>query len=135
MAEETKEVNWGIIELMGRKVIAGQMQESSLLGIPLMRVDVPATSAFPAFTQFYGAAAVYGVTLTSEEVARRTAEHVQVNPVSVYVPDLVSMEQYNELREKFDVLQNALRKAQLASGEKAVEEEDAGEEYGDDPEN
>lgn len=103
MSDEIQQ--WGIVELMGHKVVAGLISKSEMLGKPMLRVDVPATSAYQAFTQFYGEAAIYCVTFTSEEVATRTAEEVKVNPVSVYVPDLVTKEQYDELRGRADELQ------------------------------
>jgi hypothetical protein len=96
---------WGIVELMGHKVVAGRIAKSEMLGSPKLRVDVPATSVYPEYTQFYGDAAVYCVTFVSEEVARRTAEECKVNPVSVYVPDLISKEKYETLRQRADELQ------------------------------
>ncbi len=36
---------WAIVELMGRKVVAGKASKSVLFGPPLLRVDVPATGA------------------------------------------------------------------------------------------
>ena len=46
------------------------VSKSEMLGKPLLRVDVPATSAYGEFTQFYGEAAIYCVTFVSEQVAR-----------------------------------------------------------------
>jgi hypothetical protein len=93
------ESQWAIVELMGHKVVAGKVCKSEMMGGPLLRVDVPATSAYPEYTQFYGTAAIYALTFVSEEVARRTAEHQQVNPVSVYVPKLVTVEQWQAKEE------------------------------------
>jgi arylsulfatase A-like enzyme len=92
---------WAIVELMGHKVVAGKVSKSELVGPPKLRVDVPATSAFPEFTQLYGDAAIYCVTFVSEDVARRTAEANKTNPVSVYVPDLVTREQLEETIKKY----------------------------------
>jgi len=103
MSDEIQQ--WGIVELMGHKVVAGLIQKSELLGTPMLRVDVPATSTFSEFTQFYGEAAIYCVTFTSQEVATHTAEQCRVNPVSVYVPELVTKEQFDELRTRADELQ------------------------------
>ena len=100
---------WGIAELMGHKVVAGLLSKSEMLGKPMLRVDVPATSAYPAFTQMYGESAIYCVTFTSEEVARRTAEANQVNPVSVYVPDLVTKEKFEEAKKRFEDTINRYR--------------------------
>jgi hypothetical protein len=86
---------------MGHKVVAGFITKSEMLGKPMLRVDVPATSAYPAFTQLYGEAAIYCVTFTSEDVACRTAESTKLNPVSVYVPDLITKEKYEEAQDRF----------------------------------
>lgn len=88
---------WAIVELMGHKVVAGQVSKSEMLGKPMLRVDVPATSSYPEFTQFYGGDAIYCVTFVSEEVARLTTEQAKINPVSVYVPDLIPREKHNEM--------------------------------------
>ena len=103
---------WGIVELMGHKVVAGLISKSEMLGKPMLRVDVPATSAFPEFTQFYGEAAIYCVTFVGEQVARMTAEQTKLNPVSVYVPELIPVEKHKEIiqqyRERIDRLQRSL---------------------------
>lgn len=87
---------WGIVELMGHKVVAGRISKSEEFGTVLLRVDVPATSSYPEFTQLYGNSSIYCVTFTSEEVARLTAESAKVNPVSVYVPELITREKYEK---------------------------------------
>lgn len=52
MAKIEPEVQqFGIVELMRHKVVAGRIEKSELLGKPMLRVDIPATSAYPAFTQ------------------------------------------------------------------------------------
>jgi hypothetical protein len=101
--------NWGIVELMGRKIVAGKISKSELLGAALLRVDVPATSAFGEFTQFYGSDAIYCVTFVSEEVARRTAEQTKVNPVRVYVPDLITREKLDEVVQQYEKSLDKLR--------------------------
>lgn len=110
VSDEVK--TWAIVELMGHKVVSGLVSKSEMLGKPLLRVDVPATSTYPEFTQFYGEAAIYCVTFVSEEVAKRTAEANKTNPVSVYVPDLITMEQlqnvHNEYQERIRRLQRQL---------------------------
>jgi len=100
---------WGIVELMGHKVVAGKVSKSEMLGAALMRVDVPATSTYPEFTQFYGTSAIYCVTFVSEEVARRTAEQTKVNPVSVYVPDLITREKLDEVVQQYEKRLERLR--------------------------
>jgi hypothetical protein len=111
---------WGIVELMGHKVVAGQVSKSEMLGKPLLRVDVPATSTYPEFTQFYGEASIYCVTFVSEEVAKLTAQANQVNPVSVYVPDLVTKEKYEKTVQEFNSQIVRLQTRALGSGRLGV---------------
>lgn len=103
---------WAVVELMGHKIVAGLVSKSEILGIPLLRVDVPATTAFPEFTQQFGGASIYCVTFVSEEVARRTAESIKANPVNVYAPDLITKERYeadmNEYRKRLEQLRRGL---------------------------
>lgn len=97
---------WAILELMGRKVVSGYLTKDDWQGHAMVRIDVPQTSAFQAFTQVYGPQAVYCITYVSEEVARLTAEHNRVNPVSVYIPDLQDV---RRVRQENDELRDALR--------------------------
>jgi hypothetical protein len=94
------QVQWGIVELMGHKVVAGAISKSELFGKPMLRVDVPSTNDYPEYTQLYGEAAIYCMTFTSEEVARRTANQCRISPVTVYVPDLVTREKFDELAQQ-----------------------------------
>jgi len=101
---------WAIVELMGHKVVAGLVVKSEMLGKPMLRVDVPETSAYPKFTQFYGDDAIYCVTFVSEEVAKLTAEQSKVNPVSIYVPILISREKHNEIIRQYQAELESLRR-------------------------
>lgn len=104
------EGQYAIVELMGHKVVAGLVSKSEMLGKPMLRVDVPATTAFAEFTQFYGETSIYCVTFVSEEVARLTAERSKVNPVSVYVPELIKKEDHEKIVEQMQGTIQALRK-------------------------
>ncbi len=106
MSDTPETGQWAILELMGRKVVAGYLTKDDWQGHAMLRIDVPATSAFPAFTQVYGPQAIYCITYVSEEVACITAEHNRVNPVIVYVPDLKDMQR---VRQENDELRDALR--------------------------
>lgn len=103
---------WAIVELMGHKVVAGLASKDERFGQPLLRVEVPATSRFPKFTQFYGLHTLYCLTPTSEEVACRIAEQVKLSPISIYAPDLVTQEEHNQemqrMQERINTLQRAL---------------------------
>lgn len=106
MEREEQRGQWAVVELMGHKTVAGLVSKTEMLGKALLRIDVPATERFPAFTQLYGEAAIYCVTFASEEVACRVADAVQVNPVSVYAPDLITPEQHAlEVRQLRETIQ------------------------------
>ena len=50
---------WAIVELMGHRRLAGEVSQSTMFGVPLLRIDIPAVGEIPANTQMYGASAVY----------------------------------------------------------------------------
>lgn len=74
---------WAILELMGHRRLAGFLTEAEVAGAKMLRIDVPGRDG-QMTTQFYAPAAVYAITPTTEELARRFAEHAQPRPVSVY---------------------------------------------------
>lgn len=126
MQEQTEQGQWAIIQLFGHKTLAGLVSKSEMLGQAMLRIDVPATEAQPAFTQLYGDKAVYSVTFVSEEVALKTAEAVQMNPINVYVPDLVTVQRHEqEVADLRRQLSRVIRRGYL---------EDHGEDFGDDDE-
>jgi hypothetical protein len=112
---EQQQGQWAIVEIMGRKVVAGYITQAVQFGLPMLRIDIPATSIFPAFTQEYGAQAIYAITYVSEQVARMTAESNKANPVAVYVPDLAvgqaAMRDNDRLRERCNELRSELLRA------------------------
>jgi hypothetical protein len=88
MDENTKFDCWAIVEIMGRQVIAGRVTEAVIGGCAFIRVDVPEVDGQPAFTRFYGNAAIYAMTPVSEEAARVALRQFRPEPVTVYVPEL-----------------------------------------------
>ena len=128
---EDNVAQWAIVELMGHKVVAGQAAKSEQMGAPMLRVDVPETSAYPKFTQFYGTAAIYCITFVSEKVARLTAEECKINPVSVYTPDLITREQHNEevveLVQRIALLKKALPEPDRPEDGEPFREDDDGD--------
>lgn len=86
--EETKFEKWAIIELMGRNMIAGFVTEQVIGGSAMLRVDVPELPGQAAFTKFFGGAAVYAITPTTQEIATAAAQKLTVRPVQEWViPD------------------------------------------------
>ena len=107
--EETSKGQWSILEIMGRRILAGIVSEEVHFGAPMCRIDVPASDTQPAFTALYGGQSIYSWTPCSEEVARRAAEHLRVDPISVYIPDISDIpalrQQNVELRNRLSILE------------------------------
>ncbi len=119
--EEVQKGTWVILELFGHKVVAGYLTRDETLGAPLLRLDVPKTSRFPAFTRHYHPNAVYSISYVGEEAAAYTAESISENPISIYVPELgelTRLQQENTtMKTKLFALQRALQSGQLPQGD------------------
>lgn len=76
---------WCIIELFGHQKIAGLVSEQTLGGASFIRVDVPATDHEVAFTKFFHGNAIYGLTPTTEIMAKAMAIELGKKPINVYV--------------------------------------------------
>ena len=75
---------WAILELMGHRRMAGRVSEAQIGGASFIRIDIPETDSQPAFTQFYSGQAVYCITPTTEEIARRIAANTFSRPVHAF---------------------------------------------------
>lgn len=78
--DETFE-GWAILELMGHRRLAGHLSEQEIGGASFIRIDVPGKDT-PVATQFYSSAAVYCITPTSEDIARKIAARSNPAPVT-----------------------------------------------------
>lgn len=74
MAEETPFAAWAVVELMGHRKIIGYASDVAVAGGKLLRVDVPAKGDQPAYSQYYGAGAIYCLSPVSEDIARAMIE-------------------------------------------------------------
>lgn len=100
--EQTVFSHWAVVELFGHARIAGLVTEQQIGGASFIRVDVPELSVRqdtplygripvetqPAYTRFFGAAAIYAITPCAEEVARLAAADIGGNPINVWIPAL-----------------------------------------------
>lgn len=85
MAEAVEKFEmWAIVELMGHARIAGLISEKNIAGTNMLRVDVPDTTAQPAFTRFLGGTAIYAINPVTEDVAKTVAESLKTAPVNAY---------------------------------------------------
>jgi len=72
---------WCLLELMGHRRIAGFISEATIAGASFVRIDVPTS---PPLTQFYAPGAIYAISPTTEDLARRFGERSRPEPVSEY---------------------------------------------------
>ena len=78
---ETPEIfdSWAILELMGHRRLAGKVTEATIGGGAFIRIDCPGKEK--ETTQYYAPGAVYCITPTTEEIARKFAEYYEPQPV------------------------------------------------------
>lgn len=69
--EQPRFTGWAVLEIMGHKVVAGYVEETTLAGAPMLKITIPpkAEGDDPK-TQYYGGSSIYCMTPCSEEVAR-----------------------------------------------------------------
>ena len=75
---------WAIVELMGHRKLAGRVSEQIIAGTPLLRIDVPDTPGVPGFTTYYGAAVIYSLTPTAEQICIAYATAHRERPIQAY---------------------------------------------------
>lgn len=73
--------HWCIVELFGHQKIAGHCTEENIAGSNMLRVDVHETPKQPAFTKYYGSAAIYAINPVDETTAKLAAESIEMAPV------------------------------------------------------
>lgn len=78
MTEDQIFAQWVILELMGRRRLAGFLTEQEIAGNSFLRLDIPGQQGT---TQWYNPAAVYAITPTTEDIARAVAATSQPAPV------------------------------------------------------
>lgn len=75
---------WAIVELMGHRRLAGHVTEEDHFGTAMLRLDVYDLEGDATVTQLYGGAAVYCVTPTTEDIARKIGATSTPAPVARY---------------------------------------------------
>lgn len=75
---------WGLLELFGHQRLAGRLSEQTIGGCHFIRIDVPPVAGADGYSRFFTQGAIYGMTPTSEDVARRLAQQLRAVPISRY---------------------------------------------------
>ena len=68
---------WAIVEVFGHSQYAGRVTEQTVAGCGFVRVDVPATKDFQAFTKLLGTASIFAINPCAEDVAKVAAQRIQ----------------------------------------------------------
>lgn len=84
MSEEKAFEAWGLLELFGHQRLAGRLSEQVIGGCHFLRIDVPAYGDIPEYTRFFTQGAIYGMTPTTEDIARRLAANLKARPIQQY---------------------------------------------------
>jgi hypothetical protein len=87
---------WAVLELMGHRRLVGRLSEATIAGAAFIRIDLTDADGSQT-TQFYAPSAVYAITPTTEEIAKRAAATNSVAPIQAW-----------ELRERPPVLKALL---------------------------
>lgn len=85
MSEQTTEAyqGWSVLELFGHRKLGGYITEEDHFGARMCRIDIPGPDDTTT-TQYYGGSAIYGLTPTTEDIARAVAQRNQPAPVSAW---------------------------------------------------
>lgn len=75
---------WGLLELFGHQRLAGKLTEQTIGGCHFIRIDVPDVGEVKGYTRLFTQGAIYGVTFTSEDVARRLATNLRAAPIAAF---------------------------------------------------
>ena len=84
MTEPTVETldTWGIVELMGHKVLAGHLTERTIAGAAFLHIRVPDGNGGWKTSKLFGAQAIYCITPTDEATATAMAAKSDAAPVN-----------------------------------------------------
>jgi hypothetical protein len=92
MTEEKRDF-WGVLELMGHVKLGGRITEEEIFGTVMGRIDIPGPGDTMT-TQYFSGSAIYRLTPTSEEIARRVATSHQPQPVHIWQPPVRALPEH-----------------------------------------
>lgn len=80
---ESRFKGWAILGLMGHRRLGGIVEETTLAGAGVLRIDIPAAEEGKTYaTQYYPPSSVYCLTPCSEEAAKAAARLNRPAPVA-----------------------------------------------------
>jgi len=83
MEKETFD-QFAIVELFGRKIIAGRVTEQVVGGQGFVRVDVPTIDGQAAYTKLLGQGAIYCITPCDEKTMLAAVQGLRPKPIDLW---------------------------------------------------
>jgi hypothetical protein len=74
-----------VVELMGKTVLPGFVQEEIICNTSFLRIDVPAAGKYPGFSKLIHPQAIFALTPADMELCRRMAECREPRPFNTYI--------------------------------------------------
>lgn len=104
---ESRFKGWAILELMGHRRLGGMVEETTLAGAGVLRIDIPAAEEGKTYaTQYYPPSSVYCLTPCSEDAAKAAARLNRPAPVAQWElpskPGLPDGDREGDLQEYLD---------------------------------
>lgn len=89
---------WAILEVMGHRRLAGHVQEVTIAGAQMLRIDIPGKAEGDAVkaTQYYGGSSIFCLTPTTEELARKEANPPEWTPTPYQLSSGGSDDEYDD---------------------------------------
>ena len=76
----TNDKFWAIVELFGHTVLSGEVSKCEIGDF--VQINIPEVGDVPAWSKMVNPKAIYGITPTTEEVARAKAETIKAMPIN-----------------------------------------------------
>jgi hypothetical protein len=85
-SEERKGIaGFFVVELMGKTVLPGFVQEEVICNTSFLRIDVPSVGDYKGFTKLIHPQAVFALTPSDMELCRRMAAGREPKPFTTYI--------------------------------------------------
>lgn len=96
--EEKNEKFWGIVELFGHTVLAGEISKCEIGDF--VQINIPKIGVIPAWSKMVNPKAIYGITPTSEETAKQKAKAIKAMPINQWDTNELLENRFKELENE-----------------------------------
>ncbi|MEL6627446.1 MAG: hypothetical protein AAFQ92_18130 [Bacteroidota bacterium] len=89
---------WGIVELFGHTTLSGEVSKCEIGDF--IQINIPEVGPIPAWSKMVNPKAIYGITPTTEDVARQKAETLKSMPIDRWDTEKLLNNRFAELEQK-----------------------------------